>query len=147
MGRLLMGAASALAVALAAGGALAQAGGDFSQADAVVERSIPDLQRAMTDGRATSEQLVAAYLARIEAIDRAGPTLRSVIALNPARARRGRARSTPSGARAHVRGPLHGVPILIKDNIETADGTATTAGSLALQDNISLAATRRWSRG
>ena len=144
MGRLLMGAAAALAVALAAGGALAKSGPgrtqadqgrDFSRADAVVELSIPDLQRAMAEGRTTSEQLVKDYLARIEAIDRSGPTLRSVIAVNPNALAEARALDAERRA-GHVRGPLHGVPILIKDNIETADPVPTTAGSLALKDNL-----------
>lgn len=140
MGRFWMGAA-ALALALAAGAAVAQGaaqtdeGRDFSRPEAVVELSIPDLQRAMAAGRTTSEQLVKDYLARIEAIDRSGPTLRSVIAINPDAL--GEARALDAERRAgHVRGPLHGIPILIKDNIETADPVPTTAGSLALKDNV-----------
>ena len=101
---------------------------------------IPDPQRAMAEGRTTSEQLVKAYLARIEAIDRSGPTLRSVIAVNPNALAEARALDAERRA-GHVRGPLHGVPILIKDNIETADPIPTTAGSLALK-TTSRAGTR-----
>ncbi|KQM64449.1 amidase [Sphingomonas sp. Leaf17] len=105
-------------------------------ADPVVdERSVADLQATMTAGTASSVDLVRAYQRRIAAIDRKGPTLRSVIMLNPdalaqARALDGERR------RGRIRGPLHGVPILIKDNIETADRMPTTAGSLALKDNM-----------
>jgi amidase len=101
----------------------------------VVERSIGELSADMAAGRVTSEALAAAYLARIEAIDRAGPTLRSVIAVSPRALEDARALDAERAA-GRLRGPLHGVPVLVKDNIETADGSATTAGSLALRDNI-----------
>ena len=98
--------------------------------------SIADLDAAMARGELTSEQLVRFYLDRIARLDRSGPSLHAVIALNPdalaqARALDGERRG------GHVRGPLHGVPILVKDNIETADrNVATTAGSLALIANV-----------
>ena len=85
----------------------------------------------MTAGKATSESLVKLYLERIDEIDRSGPGLNSVIQTNPdalAIARdldRERKEKGP-------RGPLHGIPVLIKDNIDTADKMETTAGSLAL---------------
>lgn len=101
----------------------------------VEERSIDELQRAMTSGQATSVDLVHAYLARIAALDRKGPMLRSVIALNPDALTQAKALDAERRA-GHVRGPLHGVPILVKDNIETLDPIATTAGSLALKDNV-----------
>lgn len=92
-------------------------------------------QAAMKAGTLTSEALVRAYLARIAALDRAGPRLNSVIALNPHAL--ADARKLDAERRAgHVRGPLHGIPVLLKDNIESDDGTATTAGSLALKDNV-----------
>src|SRR5262249_21636761 len=79
----------------------------------------------------TSHALVDAYLARIEAIDRAGPRLRSVIEVNPDA--RDIAASLDAERRAKgPRGPLHGVPILVKENIDTGDRMQTTAGSLAL---------------
>ena len=97
--------------------------------------SAGEQQAAMTDGRVTSEQLVKVYLDRIEHIDRAGPKLNAVLALNTHA--RADARKLDAERRAgKVRGPLHGVPILLKDNIESWDGTATTAGSLALAANV-----------
>lgn len=103
----------------------------------VVEASIATLAADMAAGKVTSEALVAAYQARIAAIDRAGPALRSVIVLNPRALDEARAFDAERRA-GKPRGPLHGVPLLVKDNIDTADGTATTAGSLALRDNVTL---------
>jgi amidase len=120
-------AAVALAFALAAGAAHGQTLSPYASAG--------EQQAAMTDGKVTSEQLVKAYLERIERIDRAGPKLNAVIAVNPHAL--ADAKKLDAERRAgHVRGPLHGVPILLKDNIESWDGTATTAGSLALAANI-----------
>ena len=101
----------------------------------VEERSIDQLQADLTAGRATSVDLVRAYLARIAATDRRGPTLRAVVALNPDALAQARALDAERKA-GHIRGPLHGIPILIKDNIETADAMPTTAGSLALAANL-----------
>jgi amidase len=99
----------------------------------VEEKSIAQLQADMTSGAVTSEQLVQAYLARIAEIDRSGPTLNSVLALNPdALSEAGILDAERRAGR--VRGPLHGIPILLKDNIETAE-LPTTAGSLALAEN------------
>jgi amidase len=99
------------------------------------EVTVLQLQEAMTSGRYTARRLVELYAARIEQIDRQGPSLRSVIELNPdAMAIAGRldAERKATGPR----GPLHGIPILIKDNIDTADRMMTTAGSLALEGSI-----------
>src|SRR5277367_381744 len=101
----------------------------------VVEASIAALAADMAAGRVTAEALVLAYQARIAAVDWAGPTLRSVICLNPHALNDARALDTERAA-GKLRGPLHGVPVLIKDNIDTGDGTATTAGSLALTANV-----------
>ncbi len=101
----------------------------------VEERSIADLRADLEAGRTNSERLVRAYLRRIEQIDRRGPRLNSVIALNPNALMDARALDVERRA-GRVRGPLHGVPILIKDNIETRDPMPTTAGSLALADNV-----------
>jgi amidase len=101
----------------------------------VVEVSLERLGADMAAGAVTSEALARSYAARIEAVDRAGPSLRSVICLNPRAEEEARAIDAERRA-GRVRGPLHGVPLLVKDNIETADGTATTAGSLALKDNV-----------
>jgi amidase len=103
----------------------------------VVEASIATLAADMAAGKVTSAALVAAYAARIRSLDWAGPMLGSVIALNPKAADNAQALDAERAA-GKVRGPLHGVPILVKDNIETDDGTATTAGSLALAGNMTL---------
>jgi len=89
----------------------------------------------MTAGSTTSEALTRAYLARIAAMDRAGPDLRSVIAVNPQAIADAQALDAERSA-GHVRGPLHGVPVVIKDNIELAGPLPTTAGSLALAANV-----------
>ena len=100
---------------------LATAGGAAAQLSPYA--SAGEQQAALTDGRVTSEQLVSTYLERIERIDRAGPKLNAVLALNPKAL--DEARRLDAERRAgKVRGPLHGLPILLKDNIETADGTA-----------------------
>lgn len=101
---------------------------------AVEELSIEDLQTQMKSGKSTSEAITAAYLARIAAMDRAGPTLRSVIAVSPDALDQARALDAERRA-GKLRGPLHGIPVLIKDNIETRE-LPTTAGSLALKDNM-----------
>ncbi len=92
-------------------------------------------QAAMKAGTLTSEALVGEYLARIAALDKAGPKLNAVIALNPHALADARKLDAERKA-GHVRGPLHGIPVLLKDNIESGDGMATTAGSLALKDNV-----------
>ncbi|HEV7693586.1 MAG TPA: amidase family protein, partial [Hyphomonadaceae bacterium] len=100
----------------------------------VEERSITQLSEDLTAGRTTSEALVQAYLDRIEKLDRSGPTLRSIISINPQAIEQARALDAERKA-GHIRGPLHGIPVLIKDNIETKE-LPTTAGSLALKDNM-----------
>jgi amidase len=97
------------------------------------EATFEDLGRKMESGEETARSLAEKYLARIEALDRRGPALRSVLETNP---------DAPSIADAldaerrqkGPRGPLHGIPILVKDNIATGDRMATAAGSLALAD-------------
>ena len=100
----------------------------------VTGKSMAELAAAQAQGRVTSLQLVDAYLPRIARIDRAGPALHSVLAINPEARTRARELDRERAAR-HLRGPLHGIPLLIKDNIETADPMPTTAGSLALAAN------------
>jgi len=95
------------------------------------EATVADLQEMMRSGRHSARSLVEAYLARIEAIDRAGPTLRSVIETNPDALRIADALDAERRG-GRVRGPLHGIPILLKDNIDTADRMQTSAGSFAL---------------
>jgi amidase len=95
------------------------------------ELTIAEIQGAMAKGELTARSLVEYYLARIEALDRQGPMLRSVIEVNPDALAIASALDEERKARG-ARGPLHGVPVLLKDNIDTADRTQTTAGSLAL---------------
>lgn len=125
-------------LALLLGGAVATAASAAPQRSApydVAEKPVAQLEADFAAGKVTSEQLVRAYLARIAALDRSGPTLRSVIAINPNALAEARA-ADAARRRGEARGPLQGLPILIKDNIETADPTPTTAGSLALVGNV-----------
>src|SRR5688572_14306423 len=96
------------------------------------EMTVLELQDAMASGRYTSRQLVELYLRRIAEIDRTGPTLRSIIEVNPD-ALRIAEELDAERLGGTTRGPLHGVPIVIKDNIDTGDRMMTTAGSLALE--------------
>jgi amidase len=125
-----------IAVALAGSG-FAVAGRPTGSADQTApsfdldEMTIADLQARMEAGRETARSLVEKYLARIAAVDRQGPSIRSVIEVNPD--------ALPDADRLDTerratgpRGPLHGIPILIKDNIATGDRMLTSAGSLAL---------------
>lgn len=95
------------------------------------EADATTLARHLAEGRTSSERVVGACLARIEAIDRSGPRLNSVIELNPEAAALARERDAERRA-GRLRGPLHGLPVLLKDNIATGDRMATSAGSLAL---------------
>ncbi len=95
------------------------------------EATIHDLQAAMTAGQITSQQLTAMYIERITALDQSGPMLRSVIEVNPDALNIAKGLDEERQTRG-VRGPLHGIPILLKDNIATLDKMQTTAGSLAL---------------
>ncbi|MEO7135476.1 MAG: amidase family protein [Vicinamibacterales bacterium] len=96
----------------------------------VHEQSIVDLQAAQTSGRVTSRGLVESYLARIQAYDQAGPRLNAIVLLNP-RAREDADAMDRERADKKVRGPLHGIPVLIKDNYDTAD-MPTSGGALGL---------------
>ncbi|HEY7001025.1 MAG TPA: amidase family protein, partial [Candidatus Udaeobacter sp.] len=93
-----------------------------------VEKGIPELQAAMASGQLTSKDLVKGYLRRIGSLN---PLLRSVIETNPNAVSIAQHLDNER-RRGHVRGPLHGIPILVKDNIATDDNMETTAGSLAL---------------
>jgi amidase len=99
------------------------------------EESIGSLQDKMTAGKYSSEQLTKLYLDRISAIDKKGPSLNSVIEINPAALEIARKMDAERKS-GKIRGPMHGIPILIKDNIDTADKMQTTAGALALEGNI-----------
>ncbi|HEY7985080.1 MAG TPA: amidase, partial [Ktedonobacterales bacterium] len=95
------------------------------------EASIAQLQAAMTAGQVSARELVEWYLQRIATLDAAGPTLRAVIETNPDALAIAAALDAERAA-GRARGPLHGIPILLKDSIDTADRMRTTAGSLAL---------------
>ncbi|HTO27563.1 MAG TPA: amidase, partial [Devosia sp.] len=97
----------------------------------VLEWTVPQFQSAMKSGRYTSLQICRLYLDRIRQLDQKGPALKSVIEINPDAEELARQADTERKA-GKVRGPLHGIPILIKDNIGTDDRMETTAGSLAL---------------
>ena len=97
----------------------------------LAEWTIPQFQAAMRSGRYTSVRICQLYLARIEAMDRKGPSLGAMIELNPDALAIARQMDAERKT-GKVRGPLHGIPIIIKDNIATADRMETTAGSLAL---------------
>ena len=101
----------------------------------VEELSVVELAREMNSGRLTSEKVVQGYLARIEAIDRNGPALRSVISTMPEALAEARQLDAERAAGVR-RGPMHGIPILVKDNIEAAGPVPTTAGSTALLANV-----------
>jgi amidase len=99
------------------------------------EITVAELQAGMSSGRYTSRGVIEQYLSRIAAMDRAGPSLHAIIETNPEatdlaeQLDRERATNGP-------RSPLHGIPVLLKDNIDTADRMTTTAGSLALEGSI-----------
>lgn len=95
------------------------------------------LQTAMKQGKYTSRQITEMYLKRIQKIDQAGPSLHSVIELNPDALQIADEMDKERKA-GKSRGPMHGIPVLIKDNIDTADKMSTTAGSLALAGSIAL---------
>lgn len=107
---------------------------DPGAADHLAIASLAEIAQALADGRITSQDIVGAYLRRIEAIDRAGPMLGAVLAINPDAMEDAR-RSDNARGRGEIMGPLHGVPILVKDNIEFGGAMPTTAGSLALSGN------------
>jgi amidase len=95
------------------------------------EMTVAEMRAAIDAGDLTSRDLVDMYIARIEALDQGGPSLKSVLQLNPD-ARAIAAERDEELAGGTSRGPLHGIPVLLKDNIDTADSLYTTAGSLAL---------------
>src|SRR5277367_720778 len=96
------------------------------------ELTLADIASAFADGHLTSQRLTQMYLERIDTLDRHGPALRAVLETNPLAL--DIAAELDRERQAHgPRGPLHGVPVLIKDNVETVDRMMTTAGSLALE--------------
>ncbi|MCR9269160.1 MAG: amidase [Hyphomonadaceae bacterium] len=101
----------------------------------LLAQTLPELSDGLAAGDITAVELVTAYQNRIEAVDRNGPTLQSVLALNPNALADAEA-SDARRAAGEALGPLDGIPILLKDNIESLDPVATTAGALALKDNV-----------
>jgi len=99
----------------------------------VVEKTVPQIQDALTRGQTTSEDVVREYVARLSRLDRRGPTLRSMLALNPAAIAEARTLDAERAA-GGARGPLHGIPVIFKDNIDVL-GLPTTGGSRALVDH------------
>jgi Asp-tRNA(Asn)/Glu-tRNA(Gln) amidotransferase A subunit family amidase len=135
MRRTILPVVSCLLVAGAAGGALEArqrraAPSPPAPLFEVYEQGIPALQDAMAAGRVTARELVQAYLARIAAYDQAGPALNTIVTLNP-RALDEAAALDRERAERGPRGPLHGIPMLVKDNYDTA-GLPTSGGALAL---------------
>lgn len=100
------------------------------------EATITDIQAGFASGRWTSRAITQQYLDRISAMDRQGPTLRSMLDLNPDAYADADAKDAERRAGGMMRGPLHGIPVIIKDNIDTHDRMTTTAGSLALEGSI-----------
>ena len=105
------------------------------QPDGWIAKSLPEIADGLQAGQVRSVDLVLAYQTRIEQIDQNGPTLQSVLALNPTALDDARD-SDERRMLGKGWGPLDGVPILLKDNIESLDPVATTAGALALKDNL-----------
>ena len=131
------GAALALVLPVAArSGADADAVASLSAADSfeLEETTVAELQAGMRSGKWSAKELTEKYLERIEKVDRRGAALNSVIELNPEALAIAESLDRERKA-GRTRGPLHGVPVLIKDNIDTADRMLTTAGSLALVES------------
>jgi amidase len=122
---------AATAVATASTASAAGKAAPASAAGGILEAGVLEQQALMQSGKLSSQSLVAQYLARINAVDKRGPRLNSVIELNPD-ALKIAADMDRERAANKVRGPLHGIPVLLKDNIATADKMSTSAGSLAL---------------
>jgi amidase len=95
------------------------------------EITVTELQEGMDSGRFTAQSITEKYLERVESIDKHGPAINSVIEVNPDAMSIAKALDKERKQK-HLRGPLHGIPVLIKDNIDTSDRMMTTAGSLAL---------------
>lgn len=128
------GYASALALAALTPGCLTPSTGS-APAFPLEEMTLTELQQALSAGKFTSLELVRLYTERIRAVDQQGPSLKAVIEMNP------EAESIAASLDAErlakgARGPLHGIPIFLKDNIDTQDRMRTSAGSLALADSI-----------
>jgi len=111
------------------------AGGGHVRPFELDEVTVGELQASMASGERTARSITELYLERIEELDRQGPMLRSIIETNPD-ALSIADELDAERAEGNVRGPLHGIPVAIKDNIDTHDGMTTTAGSLALEGSM-----------
>src|SRR5437762_6996690 len=130
--RKFIGTTAASSAALLTGGlASLLQGRSLSADEPFIEATIPQLQALMASGQLTSRQLTQGYIRRIQSLN---PLLHSVIELNP-NAIAIASQLDNERRRGQVRGPLHGIPLLVKDNIATDDQMQTTAGSLAIYGN------------
>ena len=134
-GTLALGGGALAGVAGAGPAAAEQTAAPAATEFELAERTIAELAEGMRTGQQTARSLVAAYTARIHELNTQGPQLRAVIELDPD-APRIAAELDEERRQKGPRGPLHGIPILLKDNIGTADHTTTTAGSLALAGSV-----------
>ena len=125
--------ASCLAVVGSCGSSLPRTSPSSLPGAEIAERSLAELRDDLAAGKTTSVALVEAYLARIEALDHRGPSLHAMISINP-QARAEAERLDRERKAGTLRGPLHGIPIVLKDNIESRE-LPTTAGALALEHN------------
>lgn len=130
-----IGTAATLATAAALPSTLGAAETPQKTSAALEEWSIAEASSAMQRGETTAHALTQQYLERIAAMDRSGPNLRYVLETNPDALAIADALDLERKS-GRLRGPLHGIPVLIKDNIDSADRMTTTAGSLALEGHI-----------
>jgi amidase len=105
------------------------------RANGILAKSLPDIVEALNRNEITSEGLVQLYLDRIASVDKAGPKLQAVLSLNPDALSEAKLLDILR-QEGKIKGALHGVPIMLKDNIESKDNMPTTAGALALKDNV-----------
>lgn len=105
------------------------------QVTGLISQTLPEIVSALNSGKISSEALVTLYLNRIHAIDKQGPGLQAVLSLNPDALALAKELDVMR-VEGKIKGALHGVPILLKDNIESLDNMPTTAGALALKNNI-----------
>ncbi|HSP21228.1 MAG TPA: amidase family protein, partial [Planococcus sp. (in: firmicutes)] len=102
----------------------------------IIEATIEEIQQAFAAKQLTSVELVQLYLDRIEQIDKNGPKINSVLTVNPDVLKIAEELDTLRGQDGQ--GPLYGIPVLVKDNIDTTDDMPTTAGTIALQENYAM---------
>lgn len=106
----------------------------FDNIHAIEEKTISELIKLMEQGETTSEEIVTAYLERIAKIDKSGPCLNAIKEINPNAIALARVRDAQR-KKGEIMGPLHGIPVIVKDNIDSGEMMHTTAGSIALKDH------------